>query len=417
MNNNKVLHTPISEKKRIKDIDIIRGFALFGVLLVNVFYFNTTFTATLVGQVPLLNPLELSPGLDQITATLVSFFAEGKFYTIFSFLFGLGFYIFISRAEDKGLESKPLFKRRMFSLFIFGLLNLILVWWGDILHVYALGGFILVLFKDKPVKVLRRWVLILLTFSIIASSLMFSASPMAFQAMDTSSYMVSPQMVEQSFEVFRNGNYLEIIGFRITNELPFLLFYFIFIIPKTLAMFLIGMIAGKMNIFENIKDNLALINKIWKVTGIVGGVSLIAMLLSGYPVLGLNGTGLSPVYAFFFEVGTVSISLFYITSLIKLLRKSMFAKVLYPLQSVGRMALTNYLVQCIVCSLVFYGHGLGYIGNMSVFTGVIFTIAFFVLQMVISSVWLKYYKFGPFEWIWRKYTYGKAKEIKSGLQV
>ena len=102
--------TPVNEKKRIMDIDVIRGFALLGVLLVNVFFFNTTFTATLVGQDPLSNPLQLGFGLEQIIAVMISFLVENKFYTIFSFLFGLGFYIFINRAEAKGITSRPLFK-------------------------------------------------------------------------------------------------------------------------------------------------------------------------------------------------------------------------------------------------------------------------------------------------------------------
>lgn len=122
-------HAPVSEKERITEIDIIRGFALFGVLLVNVTCFNATFLSMMAGNAPLTNPLQLQ-GTDRTISLAIKLFAEGKFYTIFSFLFGLGFYMFISRAIEKGLPSKPLFRRRMSALLIFGLLNLILVWWG-----------------------------------------------------------------------------------------------------------------------------------------------------------------------------------------------------------------------------------------------------------------------------------------------
>ncbi len=404
------IHTPLDEKRRIVDIDIVRGFALFGVLLVNVVYFNTTFSATLVGKVSLLNPLGLDSGLDQVMAVLISFLAEGKFYTIFSFLFGLGFYIFISRAEDKGLSSRPLFKRRMFLLLIFGMLNLILVWWGDILHVYALGGFILLIFKDKPVNVLKRWVLIFLAFATILSLLIFSSSPLLIQQLgEDIYYMISSDLLKTSFEVFKHGSYLEIIGFRLGNEIPYLLVYLIFIIPKTVAMFLIGIIAGRLKIFEDIEGNYNLIRKVWKVTGIIGGFSLIAILISGYPFISVSEIiQNSLVYTFFFEIGTVVISLFYITTLLKLLRTKLVAKLLYPLQYVGRMALTNYLMQCIICSLVFYGHGLGHVGEISVVGGIIFTIFLFILQTLYSYLWFKRFKFGPFEWIWRKHTYGKV---------
>ncbi len=409
MSNLKTIHTPVNQQSRIKDIDIIRGFALFGVLLVNVMFFNSTFSSTLVGQLSVTNPLSLDFGLNQMTAVLISLFAEGKFYTIFSFLFGLGFYIFISRAEEKGISSKPLFKRRMFLLFIFGLINLIFVWYGDILHVYALGGFILLFFKDKSIPSLKRWVFILLIFTTIISSLFFVASPLDYQAYGDSNPLMSPEQVEHSFEVFKNGNFIEIVSFRVTNELPFLLFYFIFIIPKTLALFLLGMIAGKLNIFRNIHEHMYYIHKVWKVTGIVGSISLIAVLFSGYPILNLSPIiQNSFVYGFFYELGTVVISLFYITSLMKLMRSDRIVRILHPLQYVGRMALTNYLVQCVVCSLVFYGYGLGYIGEIGVITGIIFTMALFTFQVVVSRIWFKHYNFGPLEFIWRKYTYGKV---------
>ncbi|ACB84336.1 DUF418 domain-containing protein [Natranaerobius thermophilus] len=162
-------HTPISEKNRISEIDIIRGVALFGVLLVNVVAFNFTLPAHLQGVTPLTNPLHLGSAIDRLSAVFIQLFAEGKFYTIFSFLFGLGFYIFISRAEEKGLDSRKLFKRRMLALLGFGILHLILVWYGDILHVYALGGFLLVLFRNKSERSKVRYATFDDSFSLCES--------------------------------------------------------------------------------------------------------------------------------------------------------------------------------------------------------------------------------------------------------
>ncbi|KAF0194148.1 MAG: hypothetical protein FD169_2005 [Bacillota bacterium] len=401
-------HAPVSEKERITEIDIVRGFALFGVLLVNVACFNGTFLSMMTGNAPLTNPLQLH-GIDRTITLAIKLFAEGKFYTIFSFLFGLGFYIFISRAVEKGLPSKPLFRRRMFALLIFGLLNLILVWWGDILHVYSLGGFIFLAFDNKPVKALVRWSIILLIFSA-AVSMLFSSSPATIQsrlsANPSSNNLVSPEWVSQSIEVFQNGGFAEIVRFRVFSEIPFLVAYLLFMLPKTMAMFILGMIAGKLKVFNNISGNLLFINRTWALTGVLGCLTLAGALLSGYPVM--SGSLNNPVlYSLLYELSTVSVSLFYITSLLKLLTIPRVAVTLRPLQAVGRMALTNYLVQCIVCSLVFYGHGLGYLGRMSMGSGVIFTISFYATQVVISNLWFKHYKFGPFERIWRDYTYKK----------
>ena len=226
--------------------------------------------------------------------------------------------------------------------------------------------------------------------------------------------MLPPEFLAQANNVFSSGSYTEIIRYRAIAEVPFILAFLIFIIPKTLAMFLIGMIAGKLNIFGDIEGNRDLINRTWRLTGLLGVLALTGKLIMGYSEMASGFLMLSSIlYGMFSELGTVLVSLFYITSVIKLLQSATFARILLPLQAVGRMALTNYLVQCIVCSLVFYGHGFGYIGRISMFGGVVFTVVFFALQTVLSNVWFRYYKFGPFERLWRNYTYGK---YKTGVQ-
>ncbi|ABR47744.1 protein of unknown function DUF418 [Alkaliphilus metalliredigens QYMF] len=401
-------HQPVKAASRIKEIDIVRGFALFGVLLVNVVYFSSITLESLTGGVtPLSNPLMLTSSLDRIFAIIIQLFGEGKFYTIFSFLFGLGFYIFIQRAEEKGLSAKHLFKRRLFILLIFGLLNLFLVWYGDILHAYALGGFILLGFRNKSIKHIKRWIIILLIISTVIATLM-TASPIAIDThFHYESYFSYNEGVTNSFNIYGSGTYFEIIKYRAVNEIPYVLIYLLFVIPKTLAMFLLGMICGKLNIFNKLDESDTFIKKGWKITGAVGLSTTIICIIFGYfylPSLMVS----SLVFGLFYEVGTVFLSLFYITSLLLLMKREVYSKILSPLQSVGRMALTNYLVQCILCSLIFYGHGLGLIGRIGIFEGVVFTLALFNLQIVTSNIWFKYYHFGPFEWVWRKLTYASS---------
>ncbi|SDK11522.1 DUF418 domain-containing protein [Natronincola ferrireducens] len=399
---------PVSEQSRVKEIDIIRGFALFGVLLVNVVFFSYVTIDSLTSGIHVLSyPLNLSNSTDRILAIFIKLFAEGKFYTIFSILFGLGFYIFIKKVEEKGFSPKSLFRRRLLLLMLFGVLNLFLVWFGDILHVYALIGFILLAFRNKSIKSLKRWIVILLIISTLLMTIS-TPSPLALRShFGDVDYFSYSERVERSFDIYENGSYFEIIRFRITNDLPFVLISLLFTIPKILGMFLIGLLLAKLKIFHDIKGNLHLIKKMWKTTGALSVLSTLICIIMGYIFLPSLVVA-SLFFGLFFELGTVFLSLFYITSLLLLLRKDTFIKILAPLQWVGRMALTNYLVQCILCSFVFYGQGLGLITNMGILAGVLFTVVIFSLQVIFSKVWFDYYKFGPLEWVWRKYTYSKV---------
>ena len=155
---------PVSAGERIRELDIVRGFALFGVLLVNIVMFNsTTYAEVTTNSVQQGFP-------DRLTAFIVQVFAVGNFYTIFSFLFGLGFYVFMERAEDKGLSAEQFFKRRALFLVLFGVLHYVLVWRGDVLHAYGVIGLLLLRFRSKSLKSLGKWIIVLLLLSTIALS-------------------------------------------------------------------------------------------------------------------------------------------------------------------------------------------------------------------------------------------------------
>ena len=403
MSENELKPTLAGSGKRIKAIDTVRGFALFGVLLVNVFVFQVSLNSIAAGISPLTASLEIYPVVDKIIASAIHLLAEGKFYTIFSFLFGLGFSIFISRAEEKGYDSRSLFKRRMFSLFCFGLLNFIFIWWGDILHVYALGGLLLLFFRNKKIKSLLQWAIGLFAFSTLIS-LFMASSPLMIKSLELSELQ---GVMESTGTIYQKGSFLELLGLRVGIESFLILGHLLFILPKTLGMFLLGITAGRLKIFSD-PEKKGVIDGIWKFAGVMGLLSLVIKLFSGYPVLGEGNFFQNPfIYTLFFELGTIFLSLFYISSVLKLLRRPFWEKILSPLQWVGRMALTNYLLQCLICSFVFYGYGLGYMGEMRSSSLLLFTLFLFALQIFFSSLWFKNYQMGPLEWLWRCYTYGK----------
>lgn len=401
---------PTSKGERIRELDIIRGFALFGVLLVNLAMFNTTFFSQVVSEGALNNPLGLDLLSERISALFIQIFGEGKFYTIFSFLFGLGFYIFIERAEGKGIASRKLFARRSFFLFLFGILHFSLVWYGDILHVYGLIAFLLLLFKNSSLKAVRNWIIVLLVASTLLLSLSTMLNAMTKELLSAEIYEAQMQsyrtMADESIKIYQNGSFGEIVRYRVGKEAPFAAMNLIFIIPKILGMFLIGLYVGKRRIFNDIEGNLPFIKKAWRAGGIIGVTSTLIYVLIQFNAISLNPILAATLFQMFKEVATVFLSMFYITSLVLLYRKANFKAILSPFGYMGQMALTNYLVQCTIASLLFYGHGLGLINKVGISVGILFTALIYTMQIVTSRLWLERFKYGPFEWLWRRLTYG-----------
>jgi len=144
--------TPVSEAERIHQLDAIRGFALFGIFLVNM----PTFSHPMLFLPALGLPADHTL-FDEWIRILLHMFVQTKFYTIFSFLFGAGFYLFMSRAEKKSLPMKPMYLRRITILFLLGMTHLFFLWYGDILHTYALTGIMLLLFYKRADKTIRKW--------------------------------------------------------------------------------------------------------------------------------------------------------------------------------------------------------------------------------------------------------------------
>ncbi|KAB3532823.1 DUF418 domain-containing protein [Alkaliphilus serpentinus] len=400
---------PISKGERIRELDIVRGFALLGVLLVNLAAFNSTLFSELASIGPLSNPLNLELLSDRLATLFIQILGEGKFYTIFSFLFGLGFYIFMERAEAKGVSPNKLFVKRSFFLLLFGIIHFSLVWYGDILHVYGVVGFLLLPFKNCSYKTIRNWLIALLIISTlfmvlssVSNALLENLSSDLYDA-QMASYR---HMADKSIDVYQNGSFLEIIRYRLGEEAFYIVFYLIFMIPKILGMFLIGLYVGKRKIFKDIEGNQIFIKKVWRVGGLIGILSTIVYVLIEFSVISLNPILSAGAFHFFKEIATIFLSMFYVTSLMLLYRKASFKKLLSPLGYIGQMALTNYLVQCTIASLIYYGHGLGLVNKVGLATGILFTLVIYSVQIVTSKLWLNRFKYGPFEWIWRQLTYG-----------
>lgn len=400
--------SPISSQERIEILDVLRGLAVGGILIGNMQWFSGYgfMPETLAGQ----SPLD-----DQITHFLVHFFVEGKFYSIFSFLFGFGFALQIARAEERGDLKASLFKRRLFWLLVIGMLHAYLLWAGDILSIYAVMGFVLILFRKKTNGALLKWAFALLVIPILTYILLYIlfvafVSPEAiatFEAWQIDFWNELVKKVQQS-------NYLQILtGYNLNYIVGrYASLIFEMRLPKILAMFLLGFYAYRRGFFQDLSSHQPFIRRVLKyglVLGLVGNVAF-AALAGQEAVFPPSPAGIAGVVAYAF--GVPALTLFYIALVATLWQKAVWRRLLAYIAPVGRMALTNYLLQTVICVLIFYGYGFGQFGRSGATTATLIALAIFLFQILISALWLKYFSYGPIERIWRQLTYRKRLNLR-----
>lgn len=391
---------PISSNERNVSIDILRGFALIGIFLVNMPSFHS----------PIF--LDQSPeyiGFDQWLDVFFQMFIQTKFYTIFSFLFGLGFYIFMSRAEQKDLNVKSLFSRRLLILLLIGAVHLILMWYGDILHTYAITGFLLLLFYKRKVITILIWAfsLLFLFYSIIYAQ--FSIPDKELEEIMQNIALENKQQLVQYTEMYQEGGYIDWVVYRFDLEIVPQFAHLPLVMMPVLAMFLFGLAAGKIGIFHPSPSNRLIIRKIWLISFMLGlPLSIIVGLLKT-DILDYDVYQSTAVY-FFTGLSGIALCFFYMSSLTLLLYKESWEKLLRPLKFIGQMALTNYLMQTLISNFIFLG--LNLYGKVSLTVGTLICLVIFVIQIIFSSIWLRYFRFGPMEWIWRSLTYGYLQPMK-----
>jgi uncharacterized protein len=399
---------PIAPKERVKEIDFVRGFALLGILLVNMAIFrNSIFGMTL--EQPFSGGTHNS-----IASGFIYFFAEGKFYSLFSLLFGFGFSIFLLKEKNQRILMDSFFKRRMLGLLLFGLVHAFLIWSGDILITYSLVGFLLIAFKRTSIKGLIKWSVALIGIILFLQISVFGLVELISNQPEMDIVLEQFDKVQSTFaekaqlanEVYSGTNYLEMIRMR-TVELAQQYSGFMVIFPSVLAMFLIGLAFGKSDKLNSISENKPFLRRVFWISLLIG-LPIAALHPFGvlnYSRLAFDMSGAYHIIGFF--LGSPILALAYFTGGLLLFNRFSQLIVLQMVASTGQMALTNYLLQSIVCTTLFYGYGLGLYGKVDAFQGLLITLIVWGIQLPISHWWLNRYKFGPAEWLWRWITYGK----------
>lgn len=407
-----VSHTaiPIKSSERHVILDVLRGLALSGIALANFpeFSLYSFLPAEAADAMP-------TAGIDRVVRYLQYIFIDGKFYTIFSLLFGIGFSIIIANAMKRGANGFRIFYRRMFVLLLMGFLHLMFLWSGDILMLYALLGMLLPLFRGASNKVLLRWAFALLAipvavdFVVELSGIYPSAPVVELQQFYCDKYGITDgnfaywlrdaEHYGGTFEFLIQGALVRVQEFIDGNR------YF-----KIMGLFLLGFYIGRNRLYADLNSRKPQLKHIVRYGFIVG---LPLSLLYAWSAMNDRPWGLG-IHAVLYFVSVFPLGFAYVAATCLCYFNHPQWKVFRFCAMPGRMALTNYIGQSVFGMLLFYGIGFGLGAGVGLVYVVLIAAGVWIAQALFSGIWLRYFQFGPLEWIWRMLTYGKVFKLVKG---
>ncbi len=420
---------PVGGKARIKSIDTLRGVALLGILIINILAFAQPFGAMFDPRVD-----GATEGANFALFAGAEIFFEGGMRAIFSMLFGAGLLIFMNKPGADPAEVRGLYYRRTGLLILFGLFNAYaLLWVGDILYVYGMTGLLLFLFRNLSARKLLFWAIgVLLFTTLIHVVLHYSLRQLGeivaeAQALGPGAELTEQQQgsllawdailadqglteAGQAEEIeSRRAGYLENLAFTadlaIYTQTVGLLVFFMW---DALGMMLLGMAMMKWRVFDASRGMRFYL--LLMLLGFGAGLPLNAwetmtFVDSGYQ---LHWQSINrPTY----DLGRLSLALGYIGLVMAICRSGALSRLQSALANVGQMALTNYLMQTVICNFVFLGIGLGRFAEWDRQGMYLFVLGVWIFQIVFSHVWLRHYRFGPCEWLWRSLTYRRRQPM------
>ena len=408
--------TPVKAGEREIFMDVLRGFAILGIFIANLGSGFSWYreSAHLTGPF-------LLPALDHKVSFLHHMFIEGKFYSIFSLLFGWGIALQVKRGLAKGHNAIPTIKRRLVFMLILGAIHL-MIWPGDIVFFYALLGFLLLPFRKFSDRTLliTGIILILLPILLYAAKMHWpwlnAPAGILYETGGKVDHYLNGTNSEEDFQnLLKHGNWWNVFKGNLSGFFfRYGYLFFVSRIPKVLGMFLIGYVIGRSDFYKNISGHKKLLYFLIGL-GLVLGLPanyLLARYMSYYEAdywqLKMNGFYQTVVYA----LGVAPLAMAYVAFFMLSFQTAAGKKILSVFAPVGKMAFSNYITQSLVGNFVFLGAGLGLMGTIGPFYFTLFGIGFFILQVMMSTLWLKYFNFGPLEWLWRSATYKQWQPMK-----
>ncbi|PKK84842.1 MAG: hypothetical protein CVT49_01420 [candidate division Zixibacteria bacterium HGW-Zixibacteria-1] len=422
---------PVRGAERIASVDILRGVAVLGILGINIYFF------ALPGAV-MFNPSVAGGflGLNLLTWQFTSLLFLQKMMGIFSMLFGAGIIMMYDKAEKAGRKFGGIHYRRMLWLLVLGLAHAYLIWHGDVLVTYAVCGMILFLFRRRSPRTLIILSLIVFIFGILmqlGASFNFAVMKESAAAAEQSrragkeispsqekmiivweeiNNVFSPpdEAIRTEIDAYR-GKYLDVLKFRmpVTLMMQTQALFFI-IIWRALGLMLLGMALMKLGVFSALRS----IRFYIFMTVIGFGIGLPVVI---YGIKGLMAHNFDFIYQFreglhYNYIGSILTALGHVGLIMLIYKFGILRWLTRCLAAVGRTALSNYLLHSIVFTTIFYGYGLGLFGRIERFYLMWFVVVMWIINLTVSPLWLRHFRFGPAEWLWRTLTYRKRQPMR-----
>jgi uncharacterized protein len=393
---------PVAERERIVSIDVLRGFALLGILAMNIQDFSMPGAAY-------LNPHAYGDlhGLNYLVWYASRVLADQKMMSIFSMLFGAGVFLMTSRLEAAGKNARALHYRRMGWLILFGLLHGFMLWSGDILYDYGMCGLLIFLFRKKsPRTLLIVGTLFFSVFSVIftGADRGLRKAPAAEQKQSLEEiWRPTQQQTEDELAGYR-GNWLAQSKFRAPETVKMKTVYFVGLsFWREMGLMLIGIAFFKLGIFS--AQAPASWYKAMLAVALLIGVPLTIygsqrMFFSDWQFPDSFFLGMQYNYW-----ASVLIAFGWIGALMLITQNGLLTGLRRRLAAVGRMAFSNYILDTVICTTIFYGHGFGLFGKVERVWQFVIALAIWAFQLIVSPIWLRHFQFGPLEWLWRSLTY------------
>ena len=443
---------PTAPDRRIATIDILRGVAILVIITGNVYHYSHPSIVDFDGY---LASHDIDPATrvaDRTAFAILDMLFQLTLYPFYAFLFGFGAALLMNRAADSDASFARLYLRRLLALFGIGACHVVFLWSGDILIAYAVTGLVLLPFRKRSDRSVVRWAVAFLCISAIAFTmqavLVVAAGATSKKATSQAETVATAPTTTQhdpsatskpatadkdigemiakyiriGDEVYGQGTYGEILPRRIKDYFIWTVMIGYFEYPMIMGMMLLGVYVGRRGILFDIEGHLGLIRKVAIWGFVIALVTCTVALVAKEAAMAYEITWPWIIYMLSRGIGAPFMTLFYLAGVVLLARSDLWLRRLRLFVNVGRMSLSNYLLQSLVCTFIFNGYGLGFYdgfeglglhGKIGPALGVPLGAAIFVIiQIPLSNLWMRRYRFGPVEWLWRTLTYLKPQPMR-----
>ena len=387
---------PVAPRERLVTLDVLRGFALLGVLIGNMVLYSGRWAE---------GPAGAPSTLDAVADWFLTIFVDSKAQTTLTLLFGFGFAAQLLRADARGEPVLGVYLRRLAALFMLGALHVTLLWWGDVSWTYAVAGFGLLAFLRCSNRTLLIWALVLtfvpLTVTLLPD-VMITVASVFIEPRDFGAY--TKAMAEE----IHSAPYTALIKDHVFYAVIWLTRIYTWYFLWCLGRFLLGFLVGRLRWFD--RDGADHLPQFRRLAGWGGAI---AALVTAIQVadrvtkfrLFAHGWWGSMLWTILEQAGLLGLASAYVGIAVLLIQRPRWRRVLGVIAPAGRMPLTTYYSQSVICTFVFYGWGLGQAGKIGVAGTIGLALVIFAGQVAIAHLWLRSFRFGPLEWLWRTAVY------------